>query len=311
MLFRSVREVFTRSINGESQNGITRDLIARGVKTAAGNEWTSLQTSRLLKTPKYAGLQTYKGEVVGKSQVPAIVDEATFTAAQGKATGASYNLRKYLLSGILICDECKNPMSGTRVVNKGTESVRYRCDQRSGGCGKVSIKGAWIDGLIDRYITWAVIYEAHHKPKEEKPVDDNSEAIAELDARIDDLRTGMGDGRYDIGDAMAAIKAARDARKKLVAQDAKAIAAVVQQHPIESYDALSDDEKRVVIRRWFKYIFIRPGKRVRHFDENRVYALMADGTVKPGGAFNTVDHREPFLQGVDPYERGFDPDRGF
>lgn len=282
-----VREVFTRSINGESQNSITRDLVERGIKTAADGEWTSLQTSRMLKTPKYAGYQTYQGKIVGKSTVPAIVDEATYEAAQNPTTGASYNFRKHLLSGILVCDECKTPMSGTRVVNKGTESVRYRCDVRRGGCGAVSIKGAWIDDMVNRYMTWAAVHEAHTKPVEAP--EDHSAEITALDERIEELRALMALPGSDLGDAMAAIAAARTARAKLVREDATRITQEAQSHPVDDYDALNDDEKRVVIRRWFRYIFIRPGRRSRVFDDTRIYALMTDGSVKAGGAFNADD----------------------
>lgn len=301
-----VREVFKRAVAGESQNAITKDLISRGIKTAANGEWTALQTSRMLKTPKYAGFQTYQGKIVGKSQVPAIVSEAEYEAVQNPSNGASYNFRKYLLSGILVCDECKAPMSGTRVVHRGKESVRYRCDVRNGGCGSVSIKGEWIDGLINRYMAWAVTHEAYSSPKELPP--DHTSEIAEIDARIADFQERMGNGTMDIEDAMAAIKAARASRKKLVAADAASITTEAQRTPIEDYDALSDDAKRVAIRRWFRYIFIKPGRRVRYFDESRVYVLTADGQLKAGGAINTVDLRDPSTHGP---EYVFDPARGF
>jgi DNA invertase Pin-like site-specific DNA recombinase len=310
-----VREVFRRAASGESQNGITRDLVARGIKTATGGTWTPLQTSRMLKTPKYAGFQTYQGKVIGKSTVvPALVSEAEYEAVQKPSNGSSYNFRKYLLSGILICDECKAPMSGFKAKNNG--SLRYRCETRNGGCGKVSIKGEWVDGMVDRYMSfWSgnEYMQRHEEGSEEG--EDNSERIAEIDKRIEQIQTAMGSGGMDITDAIAALKVARSEKTALVKEDAARVKKEIDfRDGIKEYDSLTDDQKRVEIKKVFKFIFVKPGRRVRYFDENRLVILRAfDGKLVAGGAMNTVDYREAFGEGsrVPWEEREFDPSRGF
>jgi site-specific DNA recombinase len=312
-----VKEVFRRATAGESQNGITADLKARGIKTAAGGEWTPLQTSRMLKTPKYAGLQTYKGEVIGKSTViPALVSEAEYEAVQNPQNGASFNFRKYLLSGIVHCWECKAPMSGFKAANNG--SVRYRCDVRNGGCGKVSIKAMWVEGLVDRYMSWYVSNQYAERLRAEPVVEENNEeAIKAADERISKLQASLGSPDLSYEDGIAALKVARAERNRLVKEDAQRVKKNIDlRDAIKDYDALADDAKRVEIKKVFKFIFVRPGRRVRYFDENRILALthLHGDKLVPGGAINTVDYRDDWNEGsriADPEERGFDKDRGF
>lgn len=311
-----VREVFERAAAGQSQNAITKDLQARGIKTPAGKAWTALQTSRMLRTPKYAGYQTFKGEIVGKSTVvKALVTEAEFQACQNLNNGASFNFRKHLLSGILICDLCKAAMTGFH--DKANDTVRYRCDVRSGGCGKVSIKAVWVEGMVDRYMSWWVARE-YETRKDDKPAEaeNNSAKIDEIDQRIAALTEQMGTGDLDLADGIAALKVARAERAKAVKEDTNRVKVTMDyRHAIADYDALNDDAKRVEIRKVFRFIFVKPGRRVRYFDDSRISVLRVwDDKPMPGAAVNTVDYRDEVGEGTriaDPEERGFDPNIGF
>jgi site-specific DNA recombinase len=296
-----VQEIFSRAAKGESQNSITKDLVSRNIRTAAGGVWTALQTSRLLKTPKYAGFQTYKGNIVGKSSVvQSLVSEAEYQAVQNPRTGASFNFRKHLLSGILYCNECNAPMSGTRVVAKGKESARYRCDSRNGGCGSVSIKAEWVDDLINRYCAWWMIeawLAAPEEDAEEEP-QDNSVAIGAIDERIAKFQEAMGLGTIDIEDALNAIKAARGERNKLIKEDAARVKTVrfpqVEHfYPAWGYWDMSSDERRVIIKAAFPAIFVLPGKRSTRFNPDRLWALKeGEDRLLPGSALQRPDVRE-------------------
>ena len=296
-----VREVFDRIASGESQNSVTRDLVSRGIKTAADGVWTALQTSRMLKTPKYAGMQTFKGEIIGKSTVvPALVTETQYEAVQGKITGATAPFRKYLLSGILICDNCKNPMSGTRVKANGKENVRYRCDVRNGGCGSVSIKAEWVDHVVNRYVAWWYANEGWTAAKAEPVEIDNSAAIAEVDERIAGLQEAMGTGDMSIEDGLAAIKAARSQRQKMLREDAQRITdgPYNWRHSASNYWSLPNEDKRTWVKRAFKFIFCKPGKRSTKFDIHRLYVLTSDAhptanQLLPLDFFHTTDLRDP------------------
>lgn len=298
-----VREVFKRAAAGESQNGITRDLRARGIKTATGAEWTAQQTSRMLKTPKYAGLQTYKGEVVGKSTVvAAFISEGEYEAVQHPSNGASFNFRKHILSGLLICDKCKAPMSGTRLTVNGREKARYRCDTRSGGCGSVSIHAAWVEDMVNRYMSsWVSIeYREDFEAGRDAAPSDNSKSILAIDERIDSIQVGLGDGSIRMEDALAALKVARSERGRLVREDAAAVKQSLDMAaPIRQYDAMTDDEKRVQIRKAFRRIFIRPGRRSRKFDEDRVWVMMTfdpENVRRHSSAVNVNDVREVYFR---------------
>lgn len=298
-----VREVFARSAAGESQNAITADLQARGIQTAAGGTWTQLQTSRMLHTPKYAGFQTYQGKVVGKSSVvPALVSEAEYEAVQVPAkTHSTGNMRKYLLSGILICDSCKAPMTGTRVKTDEGFKVRYRCDKRSGGCGTVSIKATWVEDLVDRYMTWWVINENAKREASTStgPIGHEAE-IAAVDARIASFQEAMGTGAMDAEDAIAAIRAARKQRAVLVKEDAAAVTEALDASRVfEAYDTLNEAAKRDEIKRVFKFIFVKTGRRSTKFEIGRLSVLRTwDSSPVPAAAIDTYDLREGFNQGV-------------
>lgn len=140
-----VRDVFTRIARGESMNSITKDLYARGVQTASGKPWSFQATSRVLQSPIYAGLLAYKGNVVGKSSVPALVSEALYESVQSRESKPAWNTRKHLLSGIAVCDGCKTPMS----FSEGS----YICSRLLHGCGRIRIKAQWLDDVVNAYTT--------------------------------------------------------------------------------------------------------------------------------------------------------------
>ena len=138
-----IRAGYASIISGASLHSIAKDWNSKGVKTTAGNKWTGPTVRQMLLNPRYAGVSTYYGEVVGEAQWPAVVDGDVFLAAQSVLTAPgrrpSSTARKYLMTGLLVCGKCENRMSAG--VNPHTV---YKCRH----CGGVTRSQKPVDNLI-------------------------------------------------------------------------------------------------------------------------------------------------------------------
>ena len=78
----AVREAFADVIHGASLKAIARRWNEAQALTTAGNLWTHGTVRGVLKNARYAGLRTYRGEIVGPAVWPALVDVDTFEAVR-------------------------------------------------------------------------------------------------------------------------------------------------------------------------------------------------------------------------------------
>jgi site-specific DNA recombinase len=161
-----VEECARRVLAGESIASLVRDLNQRGLPTSAGNRWNRTTLRRMLcsarisgrrehiPTDSYQGVRPLVGEIVSAmSDWPAIisVDESNRLRAlltrpeRCLTTGGS---RKHLLSGILHCARCEQPMVGRS--SRGV--LRYVCNRNpdggKGACGRMFITAAPSDDHI-------------------------------------------------------------------------------------------------------------------------------------------------------------------
>lgn len=81
-----VREVFGRYLGGETLASILRDLQRRGVTTTRGKRPSRTWIDIMIHSRHYIGEYSWGGTVV-PGGMPAIIDEATFEAAQRKGRG--------------------------------------------------------------------------------------------------------------------------------------------------------------------------------------------------------------------------------
>lgn len=115
-------------IRGRSLLSMCKDLNARGVLTATGRQWKVPSLKAALLSPRNAGQRRHRGEVVGPAAWPAILDADTVAAVRSILTDPSRKRgpsRRYLLSGVMTCGKCHEPLSGAYLKDKGN-SV-YRC----------------------------------------------------------------------------------------------------------------------------------------------------------------------------------------
>lgn len=250
-----VTEVFERAARGETRSSITDDLVARGVCTATGGVWRPLNTSRMLRYAPYAGLATYKGQIVGKSEVPAIVSEAVFQAVQSPSPAAKHgNARKYLLSGFAVCGACLTPMSGS--------SGRYRCDKAMGGCGKVGMRADWVDEPISNRVLG---YHQQTRQREPVKVVDHQAEVDAADVEIEALQAAYACGDLALEDLVPALRIARQKRLQALEQASETVSETVGQilRGMDEWTGADLGERRAILTRYLKHVIIHPSGKGR------------------------------------------------
>jgi site-specific DNA recombinase len=140
------REVVRRVIAGESVTGITRDLNERGVTTGYGKQWRVENLKRLLEKKRYIGIREHGG-MEYPAQWPGIMTAEEYELIQAayrsrKRGPRPSGLRSYLLTGLIYCSRCDNPMIGSAKRVEGVSIRRYRCRHHDNtgrviGCGTI------------------------------------------------------------------------------------------------------------------------------------------------------------------------------
>jgi len=128
----TVRRIFNSYASGESSIEIARKLIAEGIPSLLGGEWTAKRVREILRNEKYTGnallQKTYvtdyltKRKIVNHGELPqyfatqtheAIIDQDTFDLVQRKLADSSERNRptkpvnaRYPLTGKIVCGNC-------------------------------------------------------------------------------------------------------------------------------------------------------------------------------------------------------------
>jgi site-specific DNA recombinase len=196
---------------GASLTGIAQEWNTAGVTTPGGSVWRTSQVRRLLTSPRIAGLREHRGQIVAEGTWPPLVDRDTFDRLVARIEGRALQQgrpHKYLLTGVLHCGICKQPMSGahhkaTKVKAAATE---YRCLPVPGPkrCGKISIAAGSVDALVAEEIAQRY---ANYQPE---PTDDNEAAlVAQIEAdkeRLAEVGREYADGAIPIETMRAAVE---------------------------------------------------------------------------------------------------------
>ncbi|MFE4197831.1 recombinase family protein [Paenarthrobacter sp. NPDC056912] len=152
-----VREAHSHVLAGMSLGSFIDSLAERGVKTARSGSWSYATLRQMLLRPRNAGLAEWKGEIVGPSEFPAIVERHVWEATRSVLTDPSRrrsttNKVKYLLAGIALC-ECLRPVKSGQIVDrKGVKHMIYRCSER--GPGHVNKRIEYVDAAVEERVLW-------------------------------------------------------------------------------------------------------------------------------------------------------------
>jgi len=150
-----LQEIFRRTLAGDTFGAICRDLNARGVSGALGGKWSVPRIHAILSNEKYTGnallQKRYRNNHLEKKLChnhgelpryfateshPAIIDEATFQAAQDLLTRLAEQTthrakpRLSEFTGLILCPYCGKPYK--RVTSNGSVGWNCRTYQEKG-----------------------------------------------------------------------------------------------------------------------------------------------------------------------------------
>ncbi len=143
-----VKEIFSRVASGEMFISIADDLNARGITNRRGNTWGKNSFANIISNERYIGTYIFDGIRV-EGGMPQIIERRQFEEVQyilknkKNPRGKSRTNERYLLTGLLFCGECGEPMIGMCGTSKsGTKHHYYACRNKrlGGGCKKKDVR---------------------------------------------------------------------------------------------------------------------------------------------------------------------------
>lgn len=166
-----VHEIFSRYAMGWSFQAIIDDLNKRNIKTRDGNQFSRSTLSDMLRNVKYYGVYRYNRQDRPQSPIShrhydevwvengiegAIVSEETFNYVQNRLksdVGRKKN-SKYLLTGVMTCDQCGAKMVGSS-QSRGSGKERklfYICPNNLKRNGAICTNKGISADLIEPYV---------------------------------------------------------------------------------------------------------------------------------------------------------------
>ncbi len=272
-----VKAAYRGLLAGASLKGIAKRWNEAGVTTTAGGVWRHSTVRETLKNPRYAGLRTYRGEVVGPAIWPALVDADTHATtlallSMPERRTTSSTARKYLLPGLALCWKC-----GSDVATGHTRHNKrvYTC--RANKC--ISRAAAPVDGLVER----VVIARLSRPDAADLLVRDDTPDVAKHRARADVLRQRLDDLADALGYGALTLTAVRRASDRVQAELA-GVEALIQdaaradvltplvnaQDVAAMWNAADLQQRRAVVNALMQIILLAPKRGRQTFDPETV-----------------------------------------
>lgn len=266
---------------GLSLTGIIREWNAAGVTSTSGNPWRTTPLLRaVMLSPRMAGYRVHQGDIavsrdgqlVMGGQDP-MIDVTKWETLCGilsdpeRAKGKHDGGRRYLLSGLLRCGNCAQPMVGNAVTKLNTHF--YACKT---GCRKNSIAGERIDERVQE------LYERHV-----------AERAAERTLPVNAEWTGAAeeaDVAEQLAELLAAVKSRQikwatvfptiqglEARQEELTKEKRAHLASQRSKPVNltSWSEMTVERRRVTLSDLLYAVVVEPRKSTSSkFDPTRV-----------------------------------------
>ena len=273
-----IRDLTSRSLAGESQNALVRDLDKRGVRTSFGKPWTQVTLRQLLTRERNCGRIIHTDSATGiTSVVGRLPGKPIITEEEFDRLYAMYAARRrgrpispvYLCSGIAVCGrpDCGKPLHGRpmkhmKPYDDGSVRRQYWCGPHSnGGCGKVMVDQRGLDEAAEA-LAIEILADPRHADAIEAAAREVESEAARLDLAIADAesvaealadRLGRGDMtrfRYDM-----AVRPLDERIAKLKAERAAFGGPSLQRHPAASrehwqrrWNAADTEERRELLK---------------------------------------------------------------
>jgi len=223
-----VAEAHRLILAGGSLTSVCRLFNDAGAYGATGKRWTTSTVSLFLRSPRNAGLRTYKTrtDIVGPGTWAPLVDEQIWRAVQAVLADPSRkrpgrkSVRRYLLTGLMACgrDGCDGRLAGVWAVDptggtpgrpkagqiKGPRERAYRLTYACRTCRRTSVRAAHVEpilmGLVAGRLAKPDAVDLLKSPNAD-PADteglraERMTLLARLDTAADDYADGALDGR--------------------------------------------------------------------------------------------------------------------
>lgn len=297
-------EARSRLANDELASAIARDFQRRDVPTVSQAKWSTPTLARILASARIAGMREHRprsrhetrrvrvGEIMGVGQWPAIIGPADSARLRVLLTDPSRRLSpgptgRYLLTGLIYCDLCKQRMTG-RIRSGGRRC--YVCDGQPGrpGCGKVAVRAEYTDAVIvagaAKILTspgfWSALLDSQEGPDE----GDVLREISTCEHELEQLAADHGAGEISRMEWMAARKplnARLEAARSLLgkADSGRVLEGIpVDRAGMEAFlldESLEASRRRSVIAVALERVYVRPVilRGSKRFDPARIDPL--------------------------------------
>jgi site-specific DNA recombinase len=187
---REVVDMCRAMLAGASLSGIAASLNARGVPTSTGGEWRQDAVRRVASRARNAGLMVHRGQVTGKAEWPAIVDEQTWRAVVALLGNpdrrSNYSTGRVWLGGGLYRCHCGEYVKTSKTTNSRPAS---KTDYTCAGPTKHLTRNAL---EVDRHVVLSVVKRLS-RPDAAVLLDDRdaTDRTAELQDRAAAIRSRL------------------------------------------------------------------------------------------------------------------------
>ena len=161
----AVKLIFKMFLEGADRNSILKRLKDLGYKVAKGKDFNGTHIDKILRNERYTGVYIFeynKGKQVNYNPVevirnegglPKIIEKEDFDKVQQildarKHKPNSHSLVDYLLTGKVVCGECKAAFTGSTHYKNGTPYYYYRCGRESPDCKVVSVRKEALEDFV-------------------------------------------------------------------------------------------------------------------------------------------------------------------
>jgi len=273
-----IREMYWDVLHGASVHACVRALNQREVPTVRGGQWNINRVGSMLRNPRYAGLLTRKGVIIGKGSWEPIVQEETWAKVQEAIKGNDKDQgprRTTLLGGLVRCGAC-----GSRMDSNGAGA--YRCSRGEPGCVSRAMP------LLDDYVTKFMLTRF----SEDLVRADKTQAKAQvrllrrqawhLSGQVQDATAAWQEGRVPetraFLDALAGLRRREDRLKKELAQAQLALeVASVDTQAAKHWEAWTQVQRRRWLAQRIDVITVRPaGRGARTLDPDTVTITLVE-----------------------------------
>lgn len=281
-----IRKLLARFLAGESTHSLTKWMHEQGVPTVRSGPWRTTTLTALLRSPRLAGLREHRdGTIVGKGAWEPIISpqdrDRVLALMEAKKQSGRRVPRRYLLSGLLRCGKCDNPLYSARRET----TRRYVClsGPDHGGCGRLTVVAAPLeefvaDCVLLRLDTPELADALSGAVRSDVDHADMMDDVSADRERLDDLASLYANKGISLREWMAARKIIEDRihaseRRMRRATNTTRIAAVLGQGQALSTQWASLDlgRQRAIVDTVLDHAVIRPGRSgARVLDPGRV-----------------------------------------